>query len=109
MYPLSEEVTRASGTVAETKWIGAAFNLFLYMLHSYVKSFALFSHTCIVFFVITRIVTVLIMMVFGAFWYVSAVEKKNKCWRQVCAKILGCNLKNQYCTRGGVDNSLHVH
>ncbi|VVB03504.1 unnamed protein product [Arabis nemorensis] len=83
MYPLSEEVTRASGTVAETKWIGAAFNLFLYMLHSYV---------------------------FGAFWYVSAVEKKNKCWRQVCVKILGCNLKNQYCSRrGGVDNSRYLN
>ncbi|ESQ28594.1 hypothetical protein EUTSA_v10018258mg [Eutrema salsugineum] len=74
IYPIFKEVTRASGTVAETKWIGAAFNLFLYMLHSYV---------------------------FGAFWYLSAIEKKNKCWREACAKISGCNITNQYCGRGG--------
>lgn len=37
IYPLLKEVTRASGTIAETKWVGAAFNLFLYMLHSHVS------------------------------------------------------------------------
>ena len=40
IYPLYKEVTKASGTVAETKWIGAAFNLFLYMLHSHVSLFS---------------------------------------------------------------------
>ncbi|EOA29271.1 hypothetical protein CARUB_v10025546mg, partial [Capsella rubella] len=35
IYPLFKEVTRASGTVVETKWIGAALNFFLYMLNSY--------------------------------------------------------------------------
>ncbi|CAH2065620.1 unnamed protein product [Thlaspi arvense] len=82
IYPLFIEVTRASGTVAETKWIGAAFNLFLYMLHSYV---------------------------FGAFWYLSAIEKKNKCWREACARTPGCNLVNQYCARGGGDNSRYLN
>ncbi|KAL0711850.1 hypothetical protein Bca4012_018828 [Brassica carinata] len=50
IYPLYKEVTRESGTVAETKWIGAAFNLFLYMLHSHV---------------------------FGAFWYYCKRGDKN--------------------------------
>ncbi|EFH62754.1 hypothetical protein ARALYDRAFT_315184 [Arabidopsis lyrata subsp. lyrata] len=78
MYPLYKEVTRAFGTVAESKWIGAALNLFLYMLHSYV---------------------------FGAFWYVSAVEKKSKCWRDACARTSDCDLTNLLCGRGGRDNS----
>uniref|UniRef100_A0A1J3JWY9 Putative cyclic nucleotide-gated ion channel 12 n=1 Tax=Noccaea caerulescens TaxID=107243 RepID=A0A1J3JWY9_NOCCA len=82
IYPLVKEVTRASGTVAETKWIGAAFNLFLYMLHSYV---------------------------FGAFWYLSAIEKRNKCWREACAKTPGCDLRNQYCAaKGGGSNSVYL-
>nr|XP_018472636.1 PREDICTED: probable cyclic nucleotide-gated ion channel 12 isoform X3 [Raphanus sativus] len=77
IYPLYKEVTKASGTVAETKWIGAAFNLFLYMLHSHV---------------------------FGAFWYVSSVEKINKCWRLACPDIPGCNLKFQFCGQEGGNN-----
>ncbi|XP_013626707.1 PREDICTED: probable cyclic nucleotide-gated ion channel 12 [Brassica oleracea var. oleracea] len=77
IYPLYKEVTKASGTVAETKWIGAAFNLFLYMLHSHV---------------------------FGAFWYVSSVEKINKCWRLACPHLPGCSLKFQYCGREGGNN-----
>ncbi|XP_013698228.1 probable cyclic nucleotide-gated ion channel 12 isoform X2 [Brassica napus] len=82
IYPLLKEVTRASGTIAETKWVGAAFNLFLYMLHSHV---------------------------FGAFWYVSSVEKKNKCWRLECAKIFGCNLRYQYCARGRQNNGRYLN
>ncbi|KAL0741084.1 hypothetical protein Bca4012_082597 [Brassica carinata] len=82
IYPLLKEVTRANGTIAETKWVGAAFNLFLYMLHSHV---------------------------FGAFWYLSSVEKKNKCWRLECAKISGCNLTRQYCARGRENNGRYLN
>ncbi|RID79755.1 hypothetical protein BRARA_A02466 [Brassica rapa] len=80
IYPLFKEVSRSCGTVAETKWIGASLNLFLYMLQSYV---------------------------FGAFWYLSAIEKKNRCWSDACAKSSMCNLTNLdlYCVRGGGDNS----
>ncbi|KAJ0250119.1 Ion transport domain-containing protein [Hirschfeldia incana] len=77
IYPLYKKVTRAFGTVSETKWVGAALNLFLYMLHSHV---------------------------FGAFWYVSSVEKLNKCWRLACPDLPGCNLKFQYCGREGGNN-----
>ncbi|KFK37410.1 hypothetical protein AALP_AA4G253200 [Arabis alpina] len=75
-YPLFKEVTRASGTIAETKWIGAALNFSLYMLQSHA---------------------------FGAFWYLGATEKKHKCWREACAKTLGCNLTNVYCVRDSMD------
>ncbi|XP_023640854.1 probable cyclic nucleotide-gated ion channel 12 isoform X2 [Capsella rubella] len=79
IYPLFKEVTRASGTVVETKWIGAALNFFLYMLNSYV---------------------------FGAFWYVNAIEKKIECWSEACATTSGCDLTSLFCARGGGrDNS----
>ena len=47
--------------------------------------------------------------VFGAFWYVSSVEKKNKCWRLECAKIFGCNLRYQYCARGRENNGRYLN
>ncbi|XP_010508021.1 PREDICTED: cyclic nucleotide-gated ion channel 11 [Camelina sativa] len=78
IYPLYKAVTRVSGTVVETKWIGAALNFFLYMLNSYI---------------------------FGAFWYVNALEKKNTCWSEACATTSGCDLTNLFCARGGRDNS----
>ncbi|KAH0874067.1 hypothetical protein HID58_071429 [Brassica napus] len=80
IYPIFKEVTRASGTVSQTKWVGAALNLFLYLLPSHV---------------------------IGAFWYLSAIEKKDTCWHEACAKISGCNLTNYLCARGGTggDNS----
>lgn len=45
--------------------------------------------------------------VIGAFWYLIAIEKKETCWREACAKIAGCNLTNLLCARGGTggDNS----
>ncbi|KAL1191599.1 putative cyclic nucleotide-gated ion channel 12 [Cardamine amara subsp. amara] len=76
IHPLYKEVTRTSGTIAESNWIGAALNLFLFMLFSYV---------------------------FGAFWYVSAIDKKVKCWYEVCGRTSGCKTKNLFCHN--VDNS----
>ncbi|CAN8268415.1 unnamed protein product [Cochlearia groenlandica] len=57
--------------------------------------------THFVFHFIVDILSVLpIPQVFGAFWYVSAVEKKNKCWRMACADTpvfaLGQNLKTSH-------------
>ncbi|CAA7057787.1 unnamed protein product [Microthlaspi erraticum] len=77
IYPIFKEVTRASGRVVETKWVGATLNLFLYMLPSHV---------------------------IGALWYLIAIEKKDRCWREACGITPGCNLKNLYCARGGGDN-----
>ncbi|KAL1191636.1 Cyclic nucleotide-gated ion channel 11 [Cardamine amara subsp. amara] len=78
IYPLYKDVRRTSSTVAESKWIGAGLNLFLYMLQSYV---------------------------FGALWYVTAIEKKNQCWHDACARTSGCNLTDLFCARGGRDNN----
>ncbi|KAA8516169.1 hypothetical protein F0562_019348 [Nyssa sinensis] len=57
IYPLYKEVTRTSGIFTETAWAGAAFNLFLYMLASHVV---------------------------GAFWYLFAIEREDRCWRIAC-------------------------
>ncbi|CAL9238628.1 unnamed protein product [Arabidopsis halleri] len=78
IYPLFQEVTKASGTVVETKWIGAALNLFLYMLPSYV---------------------------FGGLWYLNAIQRENLCWHDVCARTPGCNVMNLYCGRGSEENN----
>ncbi|CAH2069274.1 unnamed protein product [Thlaspi arvense] len=71
IYPLYSEVTRTSGIVTETAWAGAAWNLSLYMLASHV---------------------------FGALWYLIAVEREDRCWREACAKRQeGCDLRLLYC------------
>ncbi|EFH70886.1 hypothetical protein ARALYDRAFT_892778 [Arabidopsis lyrata subsp. lyrata] len=82
IYPLFQEVTKASGTVVETKWIGAALNLFLYMLPSYV---------------------------FGGFWYLNAIQRENLCWHDVCVRTRGCNVMNLYCARGSEDNNCFLN
>ncbi|KAL1191627.1 putative cyclic nucleotide-gated ion channel 12 [Cardamine amara subsp. amara] len=77
IYPLYQKVTRTSATIAENNWMGAGLNLFLFMLYSYV---------------------------FGAFWYVNAIEKRTTCWRDACAANRpACNIKNLFC--GKEDNS----
>ncbi|KAL0412215.1 UNVERIFIED_CONTAM: Cyclic nucleotide-gated ion channel 1 [Sesamum latifolium] len=70
IYPLSKEVNRTSGLFTETAWAGAAFNLLLYMLASHV---------------------------FGSFWYLIAIERKDRCWRIACGDHNGCKLNDLYC------------
>ncbi|XP_010506646.1 PREDICTED: probable cyclic nucleotide-gated ion channel 3 [Camelina sativa] len=83
IYPLFKEVTRTSGLVTETAWAGAALNLFLYMLASHV---------------------------FGSFWYLISIERKDRCWREACAKIRECSHANLYCsTTPGEDNRLFLN
>ncbi|WJX92508.1 putative cyclic nucleotide-gated ion channel 10, variant 2 [Trifolium repens] len=55
IYPLFKEVTSTSGILTETAWVGAAYNLFLYMLASHVV---------------------------GAFWYLFSIESELRCWRR---------------------------
>ncbi|XP_010544824.1 PREDICTED: probable cyclic nucleotide-gated ion channel 3 [Tarenaya hassleriana] len=81
-YPLYRKVTRVSGRVTESRWTGAAFNLFLYILASHV---------------------------FGAFWYSVAIERKDRCWRDACKKIHGCVIENLYCAQAGGDNRLFLN
>ncbi|OVA15294.1 Cyclic nucleotide-binding domain [Macleaya cordata] len=70
LYPLYKEVARASGVITETAWVGAAFNFFLYML---------FSH------------------MFGASWYLLAIERKDWCWNYACSNRAGCVPSSLYC------------
>ncbi|VYS55711.1 unnamed protein product [Arabidopsis thaliana] len=82
IYPLFKEVTRTSGLVTETAWAGAALNLFLYMLASHV---------------------------FGSFWYLISIERKDRCWREACAKIQDCSHEKLYCSPTGEDNRLFLN
>ncbi|CAN8284479.1 unnamed protein product [Cochlearia groenlandica] len=82
IHPLSKEVTRTSGLVTETAWAGAALNLFLYMLASHV---------------------------FGSFWYLISIERKDRCWREACEKIKECTHAYLYCSPTGEDNSKYLN
>ncbi|XVF73037.1 hypothetical protein PTKIN_Ptkin12aG0169300 [Pterospermum kingtungense] len=55
VFPLYKEVTRTSGILFKTAWAGAVLNLILYMLASHA---------------------------FGAFWYLIAIERQERCWRK---------------------------
>ena len=104
IYPIFKEVTRASGTISQTKWVGTALNLFLYLLPSHVSSKSFFlPHSHIARTIYDRFVG----QVIGALQYLSANEKKDTCWHEACAKISGCNLTNYLCARSGTggDNS----
>ncbi|KAI3929318.1 hypothetical protein MKX01_006554 [Papaver californicum] len=68
IYPLYKEVTRTSGIITEMAWVGAAFNLFLYMLFSHVTS-----------------------------WYLHSIERQDRCWRDACGNNQTCNPLSLYC------------
>lgn len=57
IFPLYKEVTRTAGIFAETAWAGAAVNLLIFMLASHVV---------------------------GAFWYLFAIERRDRCWKDAC-------------------------
>nr|GMD03422.1 putative cyclic nucleotide-gated ion channel 8 [Ipomoea batatas] len=64
--PLTSELKKTAGVFAETAWAGAAY----YMLW-----FVLVSH------------------IFGALWYLLAVERKDACWADACRHSEECNGK----------------
>ncbi|GLT71977.1 hypothetical protein SLA2020_439540 [Shorea laevis] len=73
IYPLYIEVTRTSGILTEIAWVGAAYNLSLYMLASHVV---------------------------GAFWYLFAIEREQDCWQRHCNDtiLMGrCKPRDFYC------------
>ncbi|CAI9293518.1 unnamed protein product [Lactuca saligna] len=59
IVPLTSELKRTAGVVAETAWAGAAYYLLLYMLASHIV---------------------------GAFWYLLSVERKDTCWQRACER-----------------------
>ncbi|KAJ9550926.1 hypothetical protein OSB04_014971 [Centaurea solstitialis] len=59
IVPLTSELKRTAGVIAETAWAGAAYYLLLYMLASHIV---------------------------GAFWYLLSVERNDTCWQGACKK-----------------------
>ncbi|KAD4180061.1 hypothetical protein E3N88_28652 [Mikania micrantha] len=59
ILPLTSELKRTAGVIAETAWTGAAYYLLLYMLASHIV---------------------------GAFWYLLSVERNDTCWQRACRK-----------------------
>ncbi|GLU11836.1 hypothetical protein SLE2022_285560 [Rubroshorea leprosula] len=57
VFPLTTQVGKAIGFVIETAWIGAAYNLVLYLLAVHVM---------------------------GACWYLLSMERLEACWKSVC-------------------------
>lgn len=79
--PIYKEVTRISGIITQTAWVGAAFNLYIYVIA---------SHTV------------------GALWYCFALSREEDCWRYSCRKHHNCNLTSLYCvdhtSRSNINN-----
>ncbi|CAN6231090.1 unnamed protein product [Urochloa humidicola] len=70
IIPLYIQITRSAGTVMDTAWPGAAFNLLVYILASHVL---------------------------GALWYILAIQREDTCWREACNGQDGCDLASLYC------------
>ncbi|CAL5059077.1 unnamed protein product [Urochloa decumbens] len=70
IIPLYIQITRSAGTVMDTAWPGAAFNLLVYILASHVL---------------------------GALWYILAIQREDTCWREACNDQDGCDLASLYC------------
>ncbi|XP_078438682.1 cyclic nucleotide-gated ion channel 17-like [Wolffia australiana] len=61
IFPLSNQIIKATGVVTKTAWAGAAYNLLLYMLASHVL---------------------------GASWYVLSIDRQSSCWESECRNEL---------------------
>ncbi|ESW12911.1 hypothetical protein PHAVU_008G152000 [Phaseolus vulgaris] len=57
IFPLNQRIQKTTGVIAKTPWIGAAYNLVLYMLASHVT---------------------------GATWYLSSIGRQFNCWKTQC-------------------------
>ncbi|XP_010048794.2 probable cyclic nucleotide-gated ion channel 5 isoform X1 [Eucalyptus grandis] len=73
IFPLTSELKRTAGVLAETAWAGAAYYLLLYMLASHIV---------------------------GALWYLLAVERNDTCWQQQCTG--SCMKGFLYCGNEGM-------
>ncbi|CAH9092109.1 unnamed protein product [Cuscuta epithymum] len=74
--PLNSDLKKTSGVFAETAWLGAAYYMLWFMLASHI---------------------------FGAYWYLLAVERKNACWEKACWEDANCvaNYSLLYCAQDG--------
>ncbi|KAL0373809.1 UNVERIFIED_CONTAM: putative cyclic nucleotide-gated ion channel 13 [Sesamum radiatum] len=78
IYPLYKEINRSSRKFSRTAWPAAVYNLILCILASHL---------------------------FGALWYLMAIERKERCWRMACGDHHGCKLDDLYCGVGRGDTS----
>lgn len=76
ILPLFSELKKTVGVITETAWAGAAY---------YLVWFVLAGH------------------IFGAFWYLLAVERKSTCWEQACINDNKCEVDYLYCGHGNTD------
>ncbi|XP_058206985.1 probable cyclic nucleotide-gated ion channel 5 isoform X2 [Rhododendron vialii] len=71
ILPLTSELKRTAGVIAQTAWAGAVYYLLLYMLASHIV---------------------------GAFWYLLSVERYDTCWQKACKNASGeCHTNFLYC------------
>ncbi|KAI7983660.1 Protein CNGC15c [Camellia lanceoleosa] len=71
-YPLSIRISKATGIVTATAWVGAAYNLMFYMLASHVV---------------------------GTCWYLLSIEREEACWRSLCDQYnTTCNYNFFHCS-----------
>ncbi|PWA47053.1 cyclic nucleotide gated channel 8 [Artemisia annua] len=76
ILPLFSELKKTVGVITETAWAGAAY---------YLVWFVLAGH------------------IFGAFWYLLAVERKSTCWEQACINDNKCEIDYLYCGHKNTD------
>ncbi|KAJ0567505.1 putative IQ motif, EF-hand binding, potassium channel, voltage-dependent, EAG, rmlC-like jelly roll [Helianthus annuus] len=87
IVPLTSELKRTAGVLAETAWAGAAYYLLLYMLASHIV---------------------------GAFWYLLSVERNDTCWKKACehkninSDLLYCGNEHMQGYSDWISNSTNV-
>ncbi|KAK3156502.1 hypothetical protein QOZ80_2AG0108100 [Eleusine coracana subsp. coracana] len=81
IIPLYRQITRSTGTIMETAWAGAAFNLLIYMIASHV---------------------------IGALWYILSIHREDTCWREASLQNVSVSTsffeKLFYCFWWGLQN-----
>nr|GMC71592.1 putative cyclic nucleotide-gated ion channel 8 [Ipomoea batatas] len=87
--PLTSDLKKTSGVFAETAWLGAAYYMLWFMLASHVSRSILASIYLQEFNFIAYIK--LNLQIFGAYWYLLAVERKNYCLQKACLESADCS------------------
>ncbi|KAI4330942.1 hypothetical protein MLD38_029178 [Melastoma candidum] len=81
VFPSFHEATTNSFTLLKSRfWIGAGFNLLLFVIASHVL---------------------------GAFWYLLSVGRTMDCWKSACRNRVGCDIDSLYCG-GPTDNKSYL-
>ncbi|XP_047082792.1 cyclic nucleotide-gated ion channel 17-like [Lolium rigidum] len=70
IFPLTYEIVKATGVVAKTAWLGAVYNLLLYMIASHVL---------------------------GALYYLLSVDRQTACWKMSCKNETRCDIRYLDC------------